>query len=340
MRTLKCQAEHGRAGDRVGLKVAIVGAGATGGFFGGLLARGGVDVTFIARGAQLEAIRSRGLRVESVDFGDFTIHPASATPTAAGPVDLVLVCVKSYALDGALPAIRALAGPGTVVVPVLNGVDAHRRIGEVVGASFVLPASARIESTVVEPGLIRHTSKGVHSITLGEADGTMSPRVAQVAKTLQRGGFNVVPSTTSVEEIWRKFVFMCGFSGVCAASRLPSGPILATAETRGLVIETMREVITVARAEGYAFGEEIVTQQLGFLEKRPWAFSSSMMRDVQAGRPIEIEALNGMAVRLAKKHGLDVPANRFIHACLKPFETGTPKAPETASPGPRAVMNK
>lgn len=324
------------------MKTAIVGAGATGGFFGGLLARGGVDVTFIARGRQLDVLRSTGLRVESVEFGDVTLRPVNATddPKRVGPVDLVMVCVKSYALEGALPAIRALVGPKTVVVPVLNGVDAHLRIGKAIAASHVLPASARIECTLVQPGVVRHTSKGVHSITFGEADGTLSPRVAAVTKTLERGGFKVVPSTASVEELWRKFVFMCGFSGVCAATRLPKGPILGTKETRELVLETMREVMAVARAEGFAFGEEIVTQQMAFLENRPWGFASSMLRDVQAGRPIEVEALNGMAVHLARKHGLDAPTNRFIHACLKPFETGTPQAPEHGSEGIPAGMNK
>ncbi|HEX9816254.1 MAG TPA: ketopantoate reductase C-terminal domain-containing protein, partial [Candidatus Thermoplasmatota archaeon] len=196
-----------------------------------------------------------------------------------------------------------------------------------VGASHVLPASARIESTLIEPGLVRHTSPGVHGITFGEADGTMSPRVAKVSATLERGGFKVIASPSSLEEIWRKFVFMCGFSGVCAATRLSNGPILATAETRQLVVDAMREVAALARTQGFRFGEDIVTQQMGFLEKRPWGFASSMLRDVQGGRPIEVEALNGMAVRLARESGIEVPANRFIHACLKPFEHGTPKTP-------------
>lgn len=309
------------------MKTAIVGAGATGGFYGGLLARAGVDVTFIARGKPLDAIRAKGLRIESVDFGNFTTPAQVAEdPRGVGPVDLVLVCVKSYALEGALPTINALVGLDTVVVPILNGVDTHLRIGAMVGASHLLPASARIEATVSEPGVIRHTSPGVHGITFGEADGTLSPRVARVAKTLERGGFKVVASPASLEEIWRKFVFMCGFSGVCAATRLPNGPILGTPETRQLVVDAMREVAAVARTQGFAFGDEIVTQQMGFLEKRPWGFASSMLRDVQAGRPIELEALNGMAVRLAREHGVDVPANRFIHACLKPYENGTPKA--------------
>jgi 2-dehydropantoate 2-reductase len=311
------------------MKTVVVGSGATGGFFGGLLAKAGVDVTFVARGRQLGAMRKE-LRVESADFGSFSLAKPNVTDDirSIGGADLVLVCVKTYDLEAAASSLSPMLGPDTVVLPILNGVDARERLGAHVGPERVLLGSARIETTLAEPGLVRHTSAGVHTINFGEADGRVSDRSTRVRKTLEKGGFNVVENPNMREELWRKFSLMCAFGGLSAVSRLPNGPIQAHEPTKRLLEAAMREVVQTARAAGSPLSDDVVPTQMAFLAKRAWGFAPSMLRDLQAGRPIEVEALNGSAVRLAARHQVPAPVNDFLYACLKPFERGTPAPPQ------------
>ena len=308
------------------MKIAVVGAGGIGGFFGGCLARAGEDVTFIARGAHLEAIRARGLRVESASAGEFTIRPAQATdrPGEVGPVDLILFCVKSWDLDSAAQEIRPLVGPATAIIPLLNGVDAASRISSRVGDSHVLGGIAHIESTIAEPGLIRHLSPNLHRLTFGELDGSRSDRVGKIADVLRKGGFDVVSTVSIRRDLWEKFIFICGFAGISAITRLPASVIRSTPETRDLVERVMREVDAVGRAHGVPLDGDVVTAQLARLDLLPPGSKASMARDLERGRRLEIEALNGAVVRLGRERSVPTPVNDLIRSALIPYADGPP----------------
>lgn len=313
-------------GEAVLMKMAIMGAGGTGGFFGGCLARAGEDVTFIARGRHLEAMRAHGLRVESASAGHFTIQPVRATdnPAEVGPVDLMLFCVKAWDLDAAAQAIKPMVAPHTAIIPVLNGIDAAERIAAVVGEGHVLGGVAHIEATIAEPGLIRHTSANVHNLTFGELNGTLSERAQQILRTLQKGGFNVQLSPNILAALWNKFIFICGWSGVCAVTRLPVGPIRQTPETWELVVRAMSEVEALARARGVLLEKDVVQAQLERLNLFGPNTKSSMARDLERGNRLEVETLNGAVVRLGRQLHVATPVNAFIYACLKPYALGAP----------------
>ncbi|MBI3734123.1 MAG: 2-dehydropantoate 2-reductase [Chloroflexi bacterium] len=306
------------------MKIAIMGTGGTGGFFGGCLARAGEDVTFIARGAHLQAIRQRGLRVESASAGHFTIYPAQAadSPAAVGPVDLVLFCVKSWDTDSAAEAIKPMVGPQTVVISVQNGVDSADRIAAAIGPGHVLGGLAQIETTIAEPGLIRHTSPSLRHLVFGELDGRISERAQAILATLQKGGFPVQLTTTTLAALWSKFIFICGWSGVCAVTRLPIGPIRSTPETWALVVQAMHEVEAVARANHVPLEGSVTEAMLNRLGAFGPNTLSSMARDLLRGNRLEVETLNGTAVRLGKQVGVPTPVNDFIYACLKPYADG------------------
>ncbi len=300
------------------MKIAILGAGAVGGYYGGLLARSGNEVTFIARGAHLAAIRERGLRVESV-HGDFEVCPAQATddPATVGPVDLVLVTVKSYGLEEAAVAARSLVGPETCVLPLLNGLDAAERLAAVLGDGPVLAGLTHISASVVAPGVIRQVSP-LRRITFGERDGTITPRAGRIRDTLAAGGIEVVLTPAVEVALWEKFVFIASIGGVCSLARLPIGPVLALPETRQLYLDALREVEAVGRARGVALPADIVEQTLRLTEGFAPQTKPSLLADLEAGRPLELEALSGTVVRYGRQAGVPTPVHRVIYAALKP----------------------
>ncbi len=300
------------------MKIAILGAGAVGGYYGGLLARSGNEVTFIARGAHLAAIRECGLRVESV-HGDFEVCPAQATddPATVGPVDLVLVTVKSYGLEEAAVAARSLVGPETCVLPLLNGLDAAERLAAVLGDGPVLAGLTHISASVVAPGLIRQVSP-LRRITFGERDGTITPRAGRIRDTLAAGGIEVVLTPAVEVALWEKFVFIASIGGVCSLTRLPIGPVLALPETRQLYLDALREVEAVGRARGVALPADIVEQTLRLTEGFAPQTKPSLLADLEAGRPLELEALSGTVVRYGRQAGVPTPVHRVIYAALKP----------------------
>ncbi len=300
------------------MKIAILGAGGVGGYYGGLLARSGQGVTFLARGAHLAAMRSDGLRVESV-HGDFLVRPAQATddPAEVGPVELVLVAVKSYDLEAAAEAARPLVGPGTAVLPLLNGLDAAERLAAVLGDEPVLAGLTHISSSVAAPGVIRQISP-VRRITFGERDGDISPRAKRVRDVLAASGAEVVLTPAVDVALWEKFIFIASISGVCCLARQPIGPVLDTAETRQLYVDALREVEAVGRARGIALAPDIVERTLqltaGFApETRP-----SLLVDLEAGRRLELEAMSGTVVHYGREVGVETPVHGVIYAALKP----------------------
>jgi 2-dehydropantoate 2-reductase len=266
------------------MRVTVMGSGGTGGYFGGLLARAGEDVTFVARGAHLEAIRAKGLTVRSRLVGDFTV-PARATddPRAGGFADLVLFCVKAYDTETAAERLRPTIGPETVILPVQNGIDSAERIGRVVGSGHVIGGTAGVSSVLEAPGIIDHRS-GPDEIRLGELDGQPSARVERIAEVLRRAGIKAEIRLDIRVALWEKFVRICGLSGLTALTRLPIGAILACAETRTLLLQTMDETVAVGRAENVIVPDGFPAATRHIFERMGPAVRGSLYYDLAADR--------------------------------------------------------
>jgi 2-dehydropantoate 2-reductase len=306
------------------MRVTVMGSGGTGGYFGGLLARAGEEVTFVARGAHLAAIRAKGLRVRSRLVGDFTV-PARATddPADSGPADLVLFCVKAYDTESAAERLRPAVGPDTVVLPVQNGIDSAERIGRVVGPAHVIAGLAGVSSVVEAPGVIEHRA-GPDVIQLGELDGQPSARTQRIADTLRQAGVKTHVRPDMRVALWEKFVLICGLSGLTALTRLPLGAVLACPETRTLFRQAMEETEAVGRAEGAAVPDGHAERMVQFFEGWDPGIRGSLYYDLAAGRRLEIETLNGTVVRLGRLRGIPTPANFAVYASLKPYAEGAP----------------
>ncbi len=309
------------------MRIAVIGAGGTGGYFGGLLARAGEDVTFIARGANLEAIRARGLTVESRIAGTFTV-PVRATddPGEVGLVDLILFCVKTYDTDAAAEGVRPLLGPGTTLLSLQNGIDNEERIARAAGHSAGLGAAAYVVSAIKSPGVVAQTA-GPGKIVLGELGGGKSERTDRLRDALQRAGIaaEVHPDIRAV--LWQKFLFICAFSGVTAVTRLPIGTVLADPVTRELFRGTSEEVEAISRAGGIDLPTDCVEQavtQAAAVE--PWG-RGSLYGDLAGGRRLELESLNGKVVGLGREHGVETPLNFALYAALRPYLDGAPALP-------------
>jgi 2-dehydropantoate 2-reductase len=306
------------------MRIAVMGSGGTGGYFGGLLARAGEDVTFIARGAHLAALRTEGLTITSRLVGDFTVQvQATDDPKIVGQVDLVLFAVKAYDTDIAAQAIRPLVGSGTTVLPLQNGIDAVERLAPVVSPEHVIGGVALITSNITGPGTIAQTG-GPGKIIAGEPAGGESLRIDRLLRTFEHAGISVQSHPEIRIAIWEKFVFICAFGGITALSRLPIGPILASPECRALFEGVMQEVLTVASAQGISLPAGTLERGLALAAGfEPWA-RGSLLHDLESGRRMELEALNGTVVRLARAHGLTVPFNFVVYAALQAYAEGTP----------------
>jgi len=302
------------------MRIAIVGSGGLGGYYGGLLSRTGHEVTFIARGAHLAALREKGLQVISV-HGDFHVAPVRATadPAEAGPVDLVLVCVKTTAIDTAAKAARAMVGPDTVVMGLQNGIDAAERIGAAVGMDHVLGAVTWIAANIEAPGVIRQLST-FRRIVLGELDGRDTPRLQRTVEALRRMGITIEPTGAIRKVMWTKFVFIAGFSGVGTVARLEVGGYRSVPETRAMMTRMMREVEALARAAGVDLDRDVVDQALAVIDGAAPAMKTSMQRDVEAGRPSELESMIGVITRKGRELGVATPTADLVYAALLPLE--------------------
>ena len=303
------------------MRIAVFGAGAVGGYFGGRLARAGHSVAFLARGAHLDALRRDGLRVESID-GDFTVRPVEVTaePRAVGPVDAVLVCVKAWQVRETAAAMGPLLGAETFVVPLQNGVEAPDELSAVVGPARVLGGLARILAFVAGPGHIRHTGV-VPRIEFGERDGRPSARVAALrAAFAQAEGVSVATPDDITAALWEKFLFITPLSAVGAVTRVPAGALRAIPETRRILEQATREIAALARARGVRLALDAVERTLAVVDGLPVDATSSMQRDILEGRPSELDYQIGAVVRLASEVGLDVPASAYLYASLLPAE--------------------
>lgn len=295
-----------------------MGSGGVGGYLGGRLAASGQEVTFIARGAHLAAIRNQGLRIESPGLGDVTVHPAQATDDAAsvGPADLVIFAVKLYDTEAAAAATRPLLGPHTGVVTFQNGVDSTGVLARVLGPDHVIGGVAQIAAVIAEPGVIRHTGT-MASFAFGELDGARSERVGALAAALQAAGVEHRISADIDRDIWDKMAFLATFAGLTALMRLPIGPIREDAETRAMLRDGLREALAVARARGIALPDDFVERTLERCDRLPYEMKSSMLQDLERGRRLELPWLSGAIVRLGQELGVPAPTHAFITTALK-----------------------
>jgi len=303
------------------MRVAIVGTGGVGGYFGGRLAQAGHEVHFIARGAHLEAIRGSGLRVDSIN-GDFVVKPALATndPEEVGPVDAVIVAVKNWQLDDAARSARPLVGPETVVLPLLNGVEASDRLGAALGAEHVLGGLCRLSAEIAGPGHVRHTAVDP-SMTIGERDNRRTGRIEALTAALVGAGVKAAIAEDIDVALWEKFMFIATWSGIGALSRAPLGEWRSVPEWRSMAEAGLREVVAVGRARGVRMGDDRVAGTLAAYDAAPPHTMASMQRDILAGRPSELEAQNGAVVRLGRAAGVPTPTHAFLYVSLLPLET-------------------
>jgi 2-dehydropantoate 2-reductase len=306
------------------MRMAVIGAGGTGGYFGGLLARAGEDVTFMARGAHLEALRTRGFTLESRLAGTFTV-PVQATddPSEVGPVDLILFCVKTYDTDAAAESIRPLIRPDTMLLSLQNGIGNEERIARVAGHTSAIGAVAYVSSAIKAPGVVAQTS-GPGKIIFGELSGGESARTERLRDVLQRAEITAEVHPDIRVVLWQKFLFISAFSGVTTVTRLPIGTILADSVTHALFRGTVEEAEAVARASGIDLPADCVEQALATAAAaEPWA-RGSLYHDLAGGRRLELEGLNGEVVRRGREHGIETPLNFAIYAALRPYVAGAP----------------
>lgn len=305
------------------MRIAVMGAGSIGGYFGAMLSRGGNRVTLIARGPHLDAIVHHGLKVVT-DDGEFTVRcEATDEPQRVGPVDLVLLTVKTYQNQQALPAMLPMLGQETAVLCLQNGIDSYQVAARQLGKERVLPGAAYIEASIEGPGVIRQTGKVVQ-IVFGEPDGGESERGQRILETLVRSGIPARLSGDIQQTLWSKFLFIATMAGATALSRQTMAQLMPLPEWRRVIVGCMREIEAVGRAAGVALDPRIVENTLDYIEGSLEQMHGSMHADILAGRPLELEALNGAAVRAGRAANVPTPINDVIYAMLKPFAGGGP----------------
>lgn len=307
------------------MRFAILGSGAVGGYFGAKLAKTGQEVTFIARGAHLEAIRARGLEIQSAKLGDFVVRaPAESDTVKVGPVDVAIVSVKAYDNATALPMLKPLIGRETVVLTLQNGVDSADEVAAIAGEPHVLGGTTYVATALEGPGLIVQT--GVHrSIIFGEVFGNrgrITPRVQAIADVLEAADVQVTPVPDARVPIWDKFVYLAAFAGFTGASRLAIGHIWKYPHVREMFYAASREIAAIAKAEGVTISPNRFETLEEYMTNIPPTTRSSLLIDLEQGKRIEVEALQGAAVRRAAKHGVPVPIMATLYALLKPWENG------------------
>jgi 2-dehydropantoate 2-reductase len=305
------------------MRIAVVGVGGVGGYFGGKLAQAGHDVTFIARGATLDALRARGLRVDSVD-GDFHLEEVHATddPASAGVVDFIFIAVKAWQIAEAASRLAPMIGPATAVIPLENGIDAPDVLSESVGREHVLGGLCGIVSYIVEPGHIRHAATEPF-VMFGELDNRESERAHQLRDAFRSAGVKADIPPDILHSMWTKFLFIVPMSAIGALTRVPIGTWRAIPELRAIAEDTLREMIALARARGVDPGADAVQRTMERYDAMAPESTSSLQRDVMDGKPSEVDAQIGAVVRLAAESNVAAPVSTQLYHLLLPQERGS-----------------
>ncbi len=298
------------------MRIAVIGAGGVGGYFGGRLAQAGHEVTFVARGATLEALRTHGLRVDSI-LGDFVVSPVTVTehPETVGSVDAVLMAVKAWQIPEAAAQIGPMLGPDTMVVPLENGIDAPEVLSGIVGEEHVVGGLCAIVSFVVAPGHVRHAA-AEPVVMFGELDNLRSERTERLRAAFAAAGVNAEVPPDIRRSMWTKFLFIATLSGIGALTRVPVGVWRADAEIRALADRSLREVLQLSTARGVDLGDDALERTWQRYDGLAPESTSSMQRDIMEGKPSELDAQLGAVVRLARESGVDVPVTGMMYHAL------------------------
>ncbi len=301
------------------MKVAVLGSGAVGGYYGALLSRAGHDVVFIARGAHLDAIRAHGLRVRG-PLGDWCVRARAEHDTAAiGAVDLVLFAVKTYDNDTALPLVPPLVGPSTIVLTLQNGVDSPDALAAAIGRAPVLGGAAYIATALTAPGVIDQTGT-YRRIAFGEVfdpSPTLTPRVAALHDAFVAADIQSEAAADGRVPLWEKFTYLAPFAGMTGAARQPVGVIRSEPAARAQLLAAFAEVHALALAEGVPVAADLLDRVLAYVDGVPETMRSSLLIDLSQGKRIEVEALQGAVVRRAAVRGVPVPVMTTLYAVLK-----------------------
>jgi 2-dehydropantoate 2-reductase len=302
------------------VRFAIVGAGGLGGYYGARLAEAGHEVAFIARGTQLEAIRKNGLKLFS-PLGDLHLEKVTATsdPGEIGPVDVIVVAVKTWQVAEAARAMQPMIGAETMVVPFLNGVEAPDELAAILGAQHVLGGLSKVFSLIEAPGVIRHFNPGAY-VEIGELGGGLSPRVEALRAAFEQSGAQAKASADIRTELWKKLLTVSSWAGLGALSRSPMGVLRSLPETHALIDRAMDEGIAVGACRGHPISADYKRELWTFYDAMPADATASMQRDIMAGKPSELDAWNGAIVRFGRETGVDTPVQTFTYHALLPME--------------------
>ena len=305
------------------MRIAMMGAGGVGGFFGGRLAQAGYDVSFIARGAHLKALREQGLLIESAAQGDIRLPKVKATddPASLGKVDLVILSVKLWDTEEAARSIKPLLGPNAGVVSLQNGVIKDEILTRELGSAAVMGGVGYVATHIARPGVIQQVGT-MQRIVLGEYDGRVSERARFLHEALLAAGVKAELSDDIRRAIWEKYVFLVGLSATTTTMRHTLGPIRENPQSRAFLLDVMREVVAVGRALGVALPADFAEQRLGFADGLPADMTSSMHHDLERGNRLEVPWLSGGVVALGAKAGVPTPANRAVCDILALHEKG------------------
>jgi 2-dehydropantoate 2-reductase len=308
------------------MRIAAMAAGAVGGYFGARLAAAGHDVFFIARGTNLAAMKSDGLKIESV-HGDIHIAKPNVTddPATVGPVDIVLFAVKLWDTEKTAELTKPLIGPNTRVITLQNGVDSVERLTPILGAEHVIGGVTYVVSVIARPGVIKQTSP-FQSISCGASGGRRDAPLLAFVDAAKAAGINIAVSDNIERDRWQKFIFLSATSGATAVTRMPMGPILADSDTKALFKSIMSETLAVGRAKGIALDPGYAEERMVFAEKNVTpTMKASMANDLDRGNPLELDWLAGQVCKLGRQYGVATPVNDTIYAALKLHRKGNPR---------------
>lgn len=304
------------------MRIAVIGAGGVGGGYGAALAKAGADVTFVARGAHLAAMKNSGLKVSS-PRGDTHLVPTQATdnPASIGQVDFVLFCVKLWDVESAGQAIKPLVGPDTAVIPLQNGIDAHERLLPILGERAVMGGVAQISASITAPGQITQVGTFMRMI-FGELDGCRSARAEQFLALCEKAGFEAVLSEAILTDLWMKFILLASNAGMMTLARQPIGALRDDADMRPIFEAAYREVIAVGLAKGVALPADALDRIAAQTGHFPPSMKASMALDIERGNRLEVPWLSGKVAELGRHYGIPTPTHAMMYAMLKPYAMG------------------
>ena len=307
------------------MKITVMGAGGIGGCYGGLLAQAGNDVTLIARGAHLAAIKEKGLQLIQPE-GDFTVAVAATDdPSQVGPVELVIYSVKAHQNSKAIPLIEPLIGEDTTILTIQNGVESANELGQVYGAKRVLPGSAYLLSNITSPGVIKQLSL-VPRVTFGESNGDRSQRVVAIRDTFCESNIEAELSDDISKALWSKLLYNSPANAMASAARLSPRDLIEYPHGAAMFRSAIQEVANVGTAYGIPFGQDDVQGAMDLITARPMGARGSMQADLEAGRPLELEAIVGSVRRIGRKVNVPTPVFDMLYTLLLPHIDGSPES--------------